>query len=185
MLRPPPILYSTAHSQFKYHLFLQSMKIEGNRAISVLSTQFNYALRIIFWINLYKENVATHEILILSIYLSIYLSFSSIYLFIQDLHLSGCSPIDSTQVDLVISWNFSQWHPDEFIYIHYLCKLFLKVLLFFSHCFNSTYTKNHLFANIWNLSKTSLSLYFIVYDNSKLLGMYKYIGLRAQQVNDI
>ena len=105
-----------------------------------------------------------------SVCLSIYLSFSSIYLFIHDLYLSGCSLIRSTELYLVISWNFSQCHPDEFI--HTLSfQTFLKVFPFFFHCFNSTYIKiTH--SQIYGIClKTSLLLYFMVYDNSKLLGM--------------
>ena len=64
-----------------------------------------------------------------SVYPSIYLSFSSMYLFIHDLYLSGCSLIASTEVDLAISWNLSQWHRDEFI--HSLSfQLFWKFFLY-------------------------------------------------------
>ena len=79
------------------------------------------------WINLYKENVGDWR---RKLFLHLLFCFFSLSLISSTtLYLCGCSLIRSTELDLVISWNFSHWHPDEFI--HTLSfQTFLKVFPF-------------------------------------------------------
>lgn len=133
------------------------------------------------WINLYKETSTTHKTILRSIYLFLQSFFSSTTCTVSD-----CLLIDSTKVDLVISWNFNQWHPHEFNNTkgtHCLFKLFLKAFQFFFYCFNSTYIKI-IHSQIYVIC---LKRHFCLISwFTTILSCWtcKYKGLRTQQVND-
>ena len=111
ILQSPP-LYSMAIHNSSANIFLQCTGIEGNRGILALSAFNYYSPRVCHsllftgdalwffsdwtWINLYKENVGDAP------------NFSFISLSCLFFSLSFQS---------LISWNFNEWYPDEFIHI--------------------------------------------------------------------